>query len=202
MRLPSSAHTSRPWLIHQIAEDFALEDVWALATPGAGRDDFPALVAIVGDGLEKQVSAPARALFWLRWKLGALLRLDRAGGGLGTRVASLRERLPEELRAAATAHQDTGSTFTFLYEVADERAMEIANRTMHGVVHFGWVPDGRGGWRGQLAILVKPNGRLGTAYMAFIKPFRYLIVYPSMLRACERAWRARPITETHRLDKG
>lgn len=29
-----------------------------------------------------------------------------------------------------------------------------------------------------MAVLVKPNGLLGTAYMAAIKPFRQLIVYP------------------------
>jgi hypothetical protein len=28
--------------------------------------------------------------------------------------------------------------------------------------------------------------------MAAIKPFRHMIVYPSMLRGIERAWRARP----------
>ena len=43
MRLPDSAHTSRPWRIHQLANDFRLEDVWALPTPG-GPDDFPLLV--------------------------------------------------------------------------------------------------------------------------------------------------------------
>jgi hypothetical protein len=62
---------------------------------------------------------------------------------------------------------------------------------MHGVIHIGWVPDGTGGFRGQMAILVKPNGLLGTAYMAAIKPFRYLIVYPALLRQWERAWRRR-----------
>jgi Protein of unknown function (DUF2867) len=41
-----------------------------------------------------------------------------------------------------------------------------------------------------LAILVKRNGLLGTAYMAAIRPFRHLIVYPSMMRRIERAWRA------------
>ena len=40
MRLPNTAHTSRPWRIHDIAPDFELEDVWALPTPG-GPDDFP-----------------------------------------------------------------------------------------------------------------------------------------------------------------
>jgi hypothetical protein len=42
-----------------------------------------------------------------------------------------------------------------------------------------------------MAVLVKPNGLLGTAYMAAIKPFRHLIVYPQMMRQIERAWRAR-----------
>lgn len=39
MRLPSTAHTSRPWRIHGIAPDFRVEDVWALPTPG-GPDDL------------------------------------------------------------------------------------------------------------------------------------------------------------------
>jgi hypothetical protein len=36
---------------------------------------------------------------------------------------------------------------------------------------------------------VKPNGLLGTFYMAAIRPFRHLIVWPSMLRQIEREWR-------------
>jgi hypothetical protein len=35
---------------------------------------------------------------------------------------------------------------------------------------------------------VKPNGLLGDAYMAGIKPFRYVIVYPAMMREAEREW--------------
>ncbi len=52
------------------------------------------------------------------------------------------------------------------------------------------VPDGAGGHRGQMAVLVKPNGRLGEAYMAAIAPFRHRLVYPAMLRDTERRWRA------------
>jgi hypothetical protein len=58
-------------------------------------------------------------------------------------------------------------------------------------MHVGWVPDGTGGYRGQMAVLVKPNGVLGAGCMAAIRPFRHLIVYPAMLRQLERAWRAR-----------
>jgi hypothetical protein len=53
------------------------------------------------------------------------------------------------------------------------------------------VPDGSGGYRGQMAVLVKPNGPLGHAYMAAIKPFRHLVVYPPMIREIGRTWRAR-----------
>ena len=30
-----------------------------------------------------------------------------------------------------------------------------------------------------MAVLVKPNGRLGNAYIAAIRPFRYSVVYPA-----------------------
>ena len=60
--------------------------------------------------------------------------------------------------------------------------------TIHGVLHLGWVPDAAGGYRGQMAVLVKPNGRRGEAYMAAIAPFRHLIVYPRMIREFGRAW--------------
>jgi uncharacterized protein DUF2867 len=41
-----------------------------------------------------------------------------------------------------------------------------------------------------MAVYVKPNGLLGTAYMAAIRPFRHLIVYPPLMREIEREWRA------------
>ena len=49
MRLPNTAHTSRPWRIHELTRDFRLEDVWALPTPG-GPDDFPRPVQGIAGG--------------------------------------------------------------------------------------------------------------------------------------------------------
>jgi hypothetical protein len=60
---------------------------------------------------------------------------------------------------------------------------------MHGVLHLGWVPDGAGAFRGQMAVLVRPEGRLGAVYMAVIRPFRHRLVYPGLLRTIERRWR-------------
>jgi len=113
VRLSNSAHTSRPWRIHELTRDFQLEDVWALPTPG-GPDDLPRLVQGIASGdPSKGSSLAVRTLWAIRWKVGELL---------------------------------------------------------------GWV---------------KPNGLLGTAYMAAIRPFRHLVVYPPMLRQIEREWRAR-----------
>jgi len=57
-------------------------------------------------------------------------------------------------------------------------------------MHIGWVADPTGGHRGEMAVYVKPNGLLGNGYMAAIRPFRHLIVYPPLMREIEREWRA------------
>jgi hypothetical protein len=191
VRLPSSAHTSRRWRIHELTPDFELEDVWALPTPGRA-DEFQLLVdRFASADPSRSASTPVRALFAIRWKLGKLLGWDGPDTGIGSRVPTLRDRLPVDLREAGPGPEVEGLPFTPLYLVEDEWAAEIANRTMHGVLHLGWVPDGAGGYRGQMAVLVKRNGLLGTAYMAGIRPFRQMLVYPRMLRDIDRQWQAR-----------
>ncbi len=190
MKLPKTAHTSRAWRIHEIAHDFKLEDVWALPTPG-GPADFPRLVRMMASSDPSQgPSRAARALWAIRWKVGGLLGWDGPDAGLGSRVPTLRDRLPADLRDAPSGPGFRALPFASLYLTGDEWAAEIANRTVHGVMHVGWVPDQAGGHRGQMAVYVKPNGRLGAAYMAAIRPFRHLIVYPPMVREIGRNWRA------------
>ena len=188
MRLPHTAHTSRPWRIHEVVSDFRLEDVWELPGVG-GPDDLPRLVALLASSdPSHSSSAAARTLFAIRWRLGRLLGWDDPGGGIGSRVPTLRDRLPPDLRDGPSGPDFGALPFTSLYLLDDEWAAEIANRTMHGVLHVGWVADGTGGYRGHLAVLVKPNGVLGSAYMAAIRPFRHLLVYPALLRELGRRW--------------
>lgn len=187
MRLPKTAHTSRPWRIHEVAHDFALEDVWALPTPG-GPDDFPRLVRQMST-MGPSLSGAARALWELRDKIGELLGWDRPDAGPGSVVPTLRDRLPADLREGPSGPGFDALPATPLYLTDDEFAADGANQTVHGVMHIGWVPDGTGGHRGQLAVLVKPNGLLGIVYMAAIKPFRYAIIYPALMRQIRREWR-------------
>jgi Protein of unknown function (DUF2867) len=192
MRLPNTAHTSRPWRIHELVPDFRLEDVWALPTPGRA-DEFPLLVEGFTAADPGRTSPTAtRALWSLREKVGGLLGLDDPDSGVGSRVPTIRGRLPDDLSGAPAPAFET-LPFTSLYLTGDEFAAEIANRTVHGVLHLAWVPEKTSVYRGQLAIYVKPNGILGSAYLAAIKPFRYLVVYPQLLRTLERRWEERPV---------
>jgi hypothetical protein len=184
--LDTAEHFARPWRIHEIAKDFRVLDVWAMPTPG-GAGDFPKLVRLMSTFDPATTSPVVRGLFAIRWAIGRLFGLDRQDTGLGARVSSLRDRLPADL--VDTARDFDAHQFTPLYVTEDEFALEITNRTVHGVLHVGWVPDGAGGHRGQMAILVKPNGALGVAYMAAIAPFRHLVVYPVMMKDIGRAWR-------------
>jgi hypothetical protein len=200
MRLPNAAHESRPWRIREILPDFTLEDVWELPARG-GPDDFGDLIELMATSDPANAdSLPTRALWRLRDRLGAWLDLGRisaADEALGqlpipdTPETSLAGRLPADLRGTA-ADMDFGSLpFVPLYRTDDEFAAELSNRTVHGVMHLAWVERGDGRYQAQMAVYVKPRGLFGRGYMALIKPFRYLIVYPALTRQTERMWRER-----------
>lgn len=195
MRLPETTHTARPWRIHELTRDFRLEDVWALPTPG-GPDDFPRLVQAMAAGDPAQNSSRAvRRLFAIRWKVGELLGWDDAeNGGDGADVPTLRDRLPADLRDAAAGPVFAHLPFSPVYVTDDELTAEVVNRTVHAIMHIGWVRDETGGYRGEMAVYVKPNGRLGSAYMAAIAPFRHRVVYPPLMQEIGRDWRARTAT--------
>lgn len=191
MRLPDAVHTSQDWRIAEIVPDFRLEDVWALPALG-GLDDFPLLVEGIA-AADPATSLPrvGRALWKLRWKLGELLGWDEPDAGIGARVSSLRDRLPADLRDGQPGPDFDALPFTSLYLLENEWAAEMANRTVHGVFHLGWVEEEAGWYRAQMAVYVKTNGPIGSAYMAAIKPFRHLVVYPQMMRELERRWQER-----------
>ena len=110
----------------------------------------------------------------------------------GTEETSLRDRLPEDLRGTV-ADVDFGSLpFVPLYlhrrrvrrgDLEPDHARRDAP---------AWADQGEGRYQAQMAVYVKTHGRFGEAYMALIKPFRYLIVYPALMRQTERMWNERP----------
>jgi len=201
MRLPNSVHESGPWRIREIASDIPLEDAWALPAYG-GAEDFGALLELmVASDPGEAESGPARFLWRLRDRLGSWLDLGRiaapgdGGSGAlpipGAAEASLAGRLPEDLRGTAAGLEFASLPFEPLYRTENEFAAEVSNRTVYGVMHLAWAEQGNGRYQAQMAVYVKPRGAFGRAYMAAIKPFRYLIVYPALMRQIERTWNSR-----------
>ena len=200
MRLPNEVHESGSWRIREIVPDFTLEDVWALPADG-GPDDFPKMIQLATSlDPANAASLPARTLWRIRDRLGAwfdLGRISEPDGGQtalpipGTNETTLAGRLPDDLRNAPWYHDFGSLPFRPLYRTDREAAAEVSNKTVHGVMHLAWADQGGGRYRGQMAVYVKPRGAFGTAYMAFIKPFRHWIVYPALTRQLERQWEAR-----------
>ncbi len=150
-------------------------------------------------------SVPTRVLWCIRDRLGRRFGLGRISTPIdsgwddasgkrpipGTNETSLIDRLPDDLRDTA-GDLDFGSTpFAPLYRTDVEFAAELSNRTVHAVMHLAWVDQGEGRYHGQMAVYVRPRGQFGKGYMALIKPFRYWVVYPAVMRQIERAWNAR-----------
>ena len=202
MRVPNATHESRPWRIREIVPDFALEDVWALPAHG-GAEDFDALLGMVASlDPANADSGAARALWRFRDRLGTWFDIGRISAPAGadpdgrlpipgTRETSLAGRLPDDLRDTA-AGVDFGSLpFVPLFRTGDEFAAEVSNQTVHGVLHLAWADQGDGRYQGQMAVYVKPRGRFGQGYMALIRPFRYWVVYPALMRQFGRQWKRR-----------
>jgi len=192
VRIPNHVHAAHPWVISRIAPDFTLLDAWALPVRGRRADFARFLDVVTALDPARSDSAPTRALFALRYRLGDWFGWDDekvVHAIPGCTETSLRQRLPAELRGSVrhpVRAMERG--FVALYETADEWAAEISNATVHGVLQLAWVPEGRGRYRAELAVYVKSRGLFTTAYLAAITPFRILIVYPALVRQIARAW--------------
>ena len=198
MRVPNEVQLARPWRIHSLVADFTLEDVWTLPAIAGEQDDFGSVIDMAArfDPATAD-SVPARLLWGMRDRLGEWFDLGRISATVsgdnrlpipGTREFSVGDRLPDDLRGSANGVHFDHLPFVPLYRTENEFAAEISNRTVHGVAHVAWVDRGDGRYQPQMAVYVKPRGLFGQAYMAFIKPFRYWIVYPGLERQAQRMW--------------
>ena len=193
-RVPNSEHASHAWRIDDIAPDFRLEDVWALPVQG-GAEDFA--IFLKGMAAFDPTNAPSwatRLLFDIRERLGEVLGWDDAARHLpipGCTETTLSVRVPNDLRRTASSVTFDELPLTPLYLTDNEFAAELSNQTVHGVIHLAWVARGKGRYQAHMGIYVKPRGLLGEGYMALIRPFRYWVVYPALMRQIEQGWNAR-----------
>jgi len=213
-----ATHLQRPWRVHELASDFALIDLWEIpirADPSKGErfhDFFRVFIQradatsaapgyrvaprSVGDLAQLLRLVGFRALLGLRRVLGTLFGWDRDESLAipGCTETSLRERLStadrERDRSVEFSSPTTQLPFRSVYVFEDEALLEVSNRTIHALLHLSRVETSERRWSVVMAIYIKSRGRLSNAYMALIKPFRYAVVYPALIKHLMRSWEA------------
>jgi len=189
MRLDPSEFRARPLRAHALLHDVPLEDAWAVPLSGGGArrtiEDVRATM-VVGFG-----AAPAvvQGLFWLRTRIGALCGWDRQRGAWS--AESYMGRLsPADRGKSLVAPGTPDGHFRLLYQFEDEQLSELRNSTVHAFLSLSIRPA-PGGYLAYLGVFVRPVSRFTGLYMAAIKPFRRLIVYPALIRTMQKAWTER-----------
>lgn len=195
MRIPSQEHLKHPWRVHNLLEDFKLEDVWRFPVeldPHETLADFRDQFSLTMEKLEK--SGPAGWLFKLRLFLGQIFGWDGQENQeeILLKSGSIRERYAIKNALKPEALPTPGKEdFIPVYDLGEESLAEIDNATVHATLHLSRVPIAEKLFTVQMAVYVKPKGLFGQFYMLLIKPFRYWIVYPTMMRMVGKQWEKR-----------
>lgn len=175
--------------VHTFLNDVPLHDVWRVElAPRDGNPDMRDVRSVMSEALLVSLNPVVRGLFALRALLGRLFgwdgeRPDRAS-------QSYEGRLTDEDREKSLEPPGKAEgPFRLLYVFPTEALGEAINRTVHAFSCLALVPRERGYFL-YWAIYVRPGKTLTRVYMALIDPFRHWIVYPSVLRRLQKAWRA------------
>ena len=183
----SSADYARlPLRVHDVLSGVRLYDVWTVDLPHARAGITLREFLSKGNTDSVELSPAARALFKLRFAVGGVLGWDREretdeGESFASRLTDA------DRRASMTPVGAEDGPFRIVYQFENERLSEIANRTVHAAKLEALVEeDAR--YRFYLAIYVRDVGFITPVYMAAIAPFRWWIVYPSILRGISVQW--------------
>lgn len=191
MQIDTSEHYRQTWQVHDLLADFEVEDVWQF--PVVLKEEHT--ISLFQEqlfGAMEQLSQKGLAglLFKLRFFLGDIFGWDEPTETMknGLKKGSIRERYAQKNNLIESDLIPIGSAeFEPVYVLANESLAEISNETVHAGLHLSKVPL-EDHYTVQMAVYVKPKGRLGKFYMALIKPFRLAIVYPAMMKMVGRHW--------------
>ena len=203
MRLPNSAHESRPWRIRGIVPDFTARGRLVPAGTG-GRPGLRELVDIaVSSDPANAESAAARALWRLRDRLGSWFSLGRISAGRGDRAArqppdSGHERNLAERPAARRSARHGGwpglrlpsRSSPSIAPMTSSRRRSEPHRARRDAPAPG-SDRGEGPTRDRWPSTSSRAVSLREGIHGADPPFRHWIVYPALMRQIERAWARR-----------
>lgn len=187
-QISEAEHAALPWRVHELLHDIPVEDVWRFPLELDAEDDLEAFTEQMFAAVDSMGNASLMAiLFKIRVAMGKLFGWDPEQSD--SREMKLRRRYAAaEGIDPELAPEDAAGEFSLVYRLDDEYLGEIENKTVLAALHLGRVPLDNGRSAVHLAVYSAPKGWIGRAYMAFIKPFRLFIVYPTIMRAAAKQW--------------
>lgn len=191
MQIDTKEHYKHPWLVQNLLADFEVEDVWQFPVTLQEKhtiSDFQEQLFLAMEQLSKK--GLAGLLFKLRFFLGEIFGWDKPTSVSANplKKGSIRERYAQKFNLTVNELLPIGKEeFEPVYVLNHESLAEIKNETVHAGLHLSKVAL-KDAYTVQMAVYVKPKGRLGRFYMALIKPFRMAIVYPAMMKIVGKRW--------------
>jgi Protein of unknown function (DUF2867) len=182
-----------PLRVHDFLAGVPLHDAWTVDLPRV-RPGITLVEFLRAAGAFPFEPSPiVRALLRVRFAIGRALGWDRERDETATDTFAARLTRADLAQSLAPAGRREGP-FRIVYRFENEQLVEVINRTVHGAALNALIetPDV---YRFYFAVYVRSVGRLTPVYMAMIDPFRKWIIYPSLLRSVQSAWRrlsARP----------
>jgi hypothetical protein len=190
MRIDSKEHFTHRWASQELLHEFKVEDVWQLPVvlqPEHTLEQVHLAFAHASNSIEN--SGFTGMLFRLRLFIGRIFNWDQKISQTGLIPGSIRERYSEAMAVQYDQLPAPGDgAFTPVYHLDQESLSEIENATVHAAIHLGRVPLDEKQFTVQMTIYVKAKGAFGRSYMKFIRPFRWLIVYPTLMKVIGKSW--------------
>jgi hypothetical protein len=172
---------------HSFLRDVPLHDAFAIDLPGGGKGrTIQDLRALLPADSALKANPLVAALFKFRFFLGRLFGWDANPDQFERHSYLHRLGADERARSLITPGTPDGP-FRVLHALPSESVSEVQNATVHAFLCQA-LRESDSGYRLYWGIYVKPVSRFTPAYMALIKPFRHLVVYPALLGQIRKAW--------------
>lgn len=193
MRIDIEEHNKHQWRVHSLLPDFEVEDVWELPITLEDDHSIEQVQDLFVETLKNVGSTGVTgALFKLRFYLGRVFNWDEpiaTNPDYGLKEGSIRARYAEQECIFSKDMPTKGfADFEPVYLMPNEALLEIENATVHAALHLGKVVRKDGSYTAQMTVYVKTKGFLSKVYMMAILPFRWYIVYPTMLNTIKKQW--------------
>lgn len=172
--------------VHEFLAGVPLHDVWAVDLPRTRAGITLGEFWRTANARLFTPSPVVRALLNIRLLVGRLLGLDREPAAVRWESFATRLTTADRSKSLTPAGTREG-LFRVVYRFESEQLLEVINRTAHAAALSALV-ETASAYRFYFGVYVRRVSPVTPVYMAFIDPFRKLIVYPSLLRSVHATW--------------